>query len=125
MREHFDETGTPGWEPSWLGILARHHQVLQQTVVDGSKVDDHREQIARGYGSATLESLRADGNPRIAGNIKGIPLLRVLHELCGRRRPARIINFYVAGFANIKPTMDAANSWNRDKAKQRLSAIRN
>ncbi len=85
--------------------------VLAQTIVDGSKVDEVVT-IARGYGAATLET-QGDGNPRIAGNIKGVPYY-VFFMNCTDQAACEDINFY-AGFADIKPTMDALNAWNREK----------
>ena len=93
-----------------LGALAAT-SALAQSIVDGSKVDEIVT-IARGYGAATLES-QGDGNPRIAGNIKGVPYY-VFFMNCTDQAACEDINFY-AGFANIKPTMDALNAWNRDK----------
>lgn len=98
----------------WVGLLLgalSAGPTLAQTVVDGSKVDEIVT-IARGYGSATLES-QGDGNPRIAGNIKGVPYY-VFFMNCAADKACEDINFY-AGFADIKPTMDALNAWNRDK----------
>lgn len=93
-----------------LGTLAGG-PALAQSVIDGSKVDEIVT-IARGYGAATLES-QGDGNPRIAGNIKGVPYY-VFFKNCAEQAACEDINFY-AGFANVKPTMDALNAWNRDK----------
>jgi len=84
---------------------------LAQNVVDGSAVDEIVT-LAKGYGAAALES-QGDGNPRIAGNIKGVPYY-VFFMNCTDHTACEDINFY-AGFANIKPTMDALNAWNRDK----------
>jgi uncharacterized membrane protein len=98
------------WAAVTLGALATT-PVLAQSVVDGSKVDEIVT-IARGYGSATLET-QSDGNPRIAGNIKGVPYY-VFFMNCATAAACEDINFY-AGFTNIKPTMDALNAWNRDK----------
>lgn len=93
-----------------LGTLACS-PALAQNVLDGSKVDEIVT-IARGYGAARLES-QGDGNPRIAGNIKGVPYY-VFFMNCTDQAACEDINFY-AGFADIKPTMDALNAWNRDK----------
>lgn len=93
-----------------LGALLAGPAVAQ-SVVDGSKVDEIVT-IARGYGSATLET-QSDGNPRIAGNIKGVPYY-VFFMNCAAADACEDINFY-AGFADIKPAMDALNAWNRDK----------
>jgi hypothetical protein len=82
-----------------------------QSVIDGTAVDEIVT-LARGYGAATLES-QGDGNPRIAGNIKGVPYY-VFFMNCTDHAACEDINFY-AGFADIKPTMDALNAWNRDK----------
>lgn len=93
-----------------LGTLASG-PALAQSVIDGSAVDEIVT-IARGYGAATLES-QGDGNPRISGNIKGVPYY-VFFMNCTDKTACEDINFY-AGFANLKPTMDALNAWNRDK----------
>jgi hypothetical protein len=93
-----------------LGSLACG-PALGQNVIDGSAVDEIVT-IAKGYGAATLES-QGDGNPRIAGNIKGVPYY-VFFMNCTDKTACEDVNFY-AGFANIKPTMDALNAWNRDK----------
>lgn len=83
-----------------------------QSVVDGSKVDEIVT-LARGYGSATLET-QSDGAPRIAGNIKGVPYYVFFMNCTAAGAACEDLNFY-AGFADIKPTMDALNAWNRDK----------
>jgi hypothetical protein len=97
---------------AWLAIAATlaAGPALAQNLVDGSKVDAIVE-LARAYGTAALES-QSDGNPRITGKIKGVPyyvfLMNCDSGVC------EDLNFY-AGFANIKPTLDAINAWNRDK----------
>lgn len=98
---------------AWLAIAAAlaTGPALSQELVDGSKVDSIVE-LARGYGSATLES-QTDGSPRIAGKIKGVPYY-VFFMNCTEGANCEDLNFY-AGFANIKPTLDAINAWNRDK----------
>ncbi len=60
-------------------LVAMAVPAAAQDLVDGSKVDDIVT-LARGYGAAELED-QPGGAPRIAGNIKGVPVLRVLHEL--------------------------------------------
>lgn len=98
---------------AWLAIAATlaASPALAQDLVDGSKVDAIVE-LARGYGTASLES-QADGSPRIAGKIKGVPYYVFLMN-CTDGAACEDLNFY-AGFANIKPTLDAINAWNRDK----------
>lgn len=98
------------WAAIALGALAAT-PAAAQSLVDGSKVDDIVT-LARGYGSATLET-QGNGNPRIAGNIKGVPYY-VFFMNCDAGAACEDLNFY-AGFADIKPTMDALNAWNRDK----------
>lgn len=98
------------WIALMLGIAAAG-PATAQTMIDGGQVDEIVT-IARGHGSATLET-QADGNPRIAGNIGGVPYY-VFFFNCAAGAACEDINFY-AGFANIKPTMDALNAWNRDR----------
>lgn len=98
------------WAAIALGALAAT-PAAAQSLVDGSKVDDIVT-LARGYGSATLET-QGNGNPRIAGNIKGVPYY-VFFMNCDAGAACEDLNFY-AGFVDIKPTMDALNAWNRDK----------
>ena len=98
---------------AWLGValaLAAGPAAAQE-LLDGGKVDEIVT-IAKGYGSAILEK-QPDGHPRIAGNIKGVPYY-VFFMNCSSEGACEDINFY-AGFADIKPTMDALNAWNRDK----------
>lgn len=83
---------------------------LAQTI-DGSSVDAIVD-LAKGYGEATLET-QADGHPRIAGKAGGIPY-QVFFLNCSDGGVCEDLNFY-AGFAGVKPTMDAMNAWNRDK----------
>ena len=80
-------------------------------MMDGSAVDGILG-FARQYGTATLEA-QADGQPRIAGETGGIPY-QVFFLNCAAAGVCEDINFY-AGFAGVKPTMDAMNAWNRDK----------
>ena len=84
---------------------------LAQDLVDGSQVDDIVA-IARTHGSASLES-QADGSPRIAGRINGVPY-HVLFMNCTAARACEDLNFYAA-FADLKPTLDAINAWNRER----------
>lgn len=96
----------------WLAIAATlaASPLAAQELIDGSKVDAIVE-LARGYGTASIES-QSDGSPRITGKLKGVPyyvfLMNCANGVC------EDLNFY-AGFANIKPTLDAINAWNRDK----------
>ena len=84
---------------------------MGQELIDGGKVDEIVT-LARGYGAATLED-QPGGNPRIAGNIKGVPYY-VFFMNCVTAKPCEDLNFYAA-FAGVKPAMDALNAWNRDK----------
>lgn len=98
---------------AWLAVAAMlvTGSASAQELIDGSKVDAIVE-LARNYGSATLET-QADGNPRISGKLKGVPYY-VFFMNCTGTAGCEDLNFY-AGFANIKPTLDAINAWNRDK----------
>lgn len=82
-----------------------------QALLDGSHIDEIAT-IARSYGTATLEA-QDDGAPRIAGAIKGVPY-QLFFMNCMAGADCEDVNFYAA-FAEIKPTMDALNSWNRDR----------
>ncbi len=98
---------------AWLALAAVFlaAPATAEELLDGGKVDEILA-IAQGYGSATLEK-QDNGNPRIAGNIKGVPYY-VFFMNCPADAACEDINFYAA-FADIKPTMDALNAWNRDK----------
>jgi hypothetical protein len=78
--------------------------------IDGGAVDEILA-LARGYGDATVET-QPDGHPRIAGMANGVPY-QVFFLNCDSG-PCEDLDFY-AGFAGIKPTLDAMNAWNRDK----------
>lgn len=85
--------------------------VQAQEVIDGSNVDEILN-IARGYGSATLET-QSNGDPKITGRIEGVGY-QVYFMNCTDNKNCEDINFY-AGFLDNKQTMDAINAWNRDK----------
>jgi len=98
---------------AWLAFTAIGiaTPTLAQDLLDGGKVDEIVA-IAKGYGTAELEA-QSNGHPRIAGSIGGVPYY-VFFMNCADGKPCEDINFY-AGFADLKPTMDALNAWNRDK----------
>lgn len=89
-----------------LGICA---PVLAEPI-DGSAIDDIVS-LAAGYGYAGLE-YQPNGQPRIAGEVGGVPY-QVFFLNCDSGT-CEDLNFY-AGFAGVKPTMDALNAWNRSK----------
>ena len=78
--------------------------------IDGSAIDDILA-LAKGYGEASLET-QANGQPRIAGKVGEVPY-QVFFLNCDSGA-CEDLNFY-AGFADVKPTMDSMNAWNRDK----------
>jgi len=80
-------------------------------LIDGSHVDEIAG-IATGYGTAQLLT-DDDGAPRISGAIKGVPY-QIFFMNCTEGKDCEDLNFY-AGFSDIKPTLEAINSWNRDK----------
>ena len=82
-----------------------------QTVIDGSQTDEILN-IARGYGSATLEK-QSNGDPKISGRIEGVTY-QVYFMNCTDNESCEDLNFY-AGFLDNKQTLEAINAWNRDK----------
>lgn len=82
-----------------------------QEIIDGSRIDEIVA-IAAAHGEARLEA-QANGDPRIAGTIGGVPYQLFLMN-CTAHADCEDLNFY-SGFRDIKPTMDALNAWNRDK----------
>ena len=83
----------------------------QAQTVDGSQVDEILN-IARGYGSATLEA-QTNGDPKISGKIDGVTY-QVFFMNCTDNKNCEDLNFY-AGFLDNKQTLEAINAWNRDK----------
>ena len=82
-----------------------------QATLDGSQVDEILN-LARGYGSATLEA-QSNGDPKIAGKVEGVTY-QVFFMNCTNNTNCEDLNFY-AGFADNKPTLEVINAWNRDK----------
>ena len=89
--------------------FAAHAQ--SQTVIDGNATDEILN-IARGYGSAALET-QSTGNPKISGRIEGVAY-QVFFLNCTDNVNCEDLNFY-AGFLDNKQTLEAINAWNRDK----------
>jgi len=79
-----------------------------QTIVDGSNVDEILN-LAREHGSADLTK-EDNGNPRIAGKIKGVNY-HILFLNCTDNRDCEDVQFY-AGFLDNKPTLEVINAWN-------------
>jgi len=80
-------------------------------IVDGGQPDEIVN-VARGYGSATLER-QSNGDPMIAGKIEGVTY-QVYFMNCTANANCEDLNFY-AGFLDNKQTLEAINAWNRDK----------
>ncbi len=93
-----------------MGLLS---QAMGQSdaLIDGADVEEIVN-VARGYGSATLET-RDDGNPKIAARIDGISY-QIYFLNCDEAHVCEDINFY-AGFLDNKPSLEHINAWNRDK----------
>ena len=85
---------------------------MAQETVDGTNVDEVAN-IARGYGSVTVETA-SNGDPRIDGKIEGVSYYLFFRNCSDSNTDCEDLNFY-AGFIDNKPTMEAINSWNRDK----------
>ncbi len=85
--------------------------VQAQTIVDGASVDEILN-LARGYGSASLEA-QSNGDPKISGRMDGV-LYQVYFMNCTDNTNCEDINFY-AGFSDLKPDLESINAWNRDK----------
>jgi hypothetical protein len=92
-----------------LGLVGSAY--AQSDLVDGSNVDEILN-LARGYGSATLDT-QDNGDPMINGKVDGIGYV-LFFQNCTDNKNCEDVRFY-AGFADNKPTMDAINAWNRDK----------
>jgi hypothetical protein len=84
---------------------------LAQELVDGGNIDTILE-IAKAHGEAVLET-QTDGDPRISGRINGLGY-QLFFMNCTASKDCEDLNFY-AGFAELKPTVDAINDWNRNK----------
>lgn len=92
-------------------LLGTAFAAQAQTTLDGSQVDEILN-IARGYGSATLEK-QSSGDPKISGKIAGVTY-QVFFMNCTNNTNCEDLNFY-AGFLDNKPTLEVINAWNRDK----------
>jgi hypothetical protein len=82
-----------------------------QAMIDGAQVDEILN-IARGYGSASIES-QSNGDPKISGKIEGVTY-QVFFMNCTDNTNCEDLNFY-AGFLDNKQTLEVINAWNRDK----------
>lgn len=94
---------------SALAVLSA--PAFAQELLDGGDVEAILE-IAKAHGEAVLEA-QTDGNPRISGRIDGLGY-QLFFMNCTDGKACEDLNFY-AGFANLKPTVDAINDWNRNK----------
>lgn len=82
-----------------------------QELVNGGDVEAILE-IAKAHGEASLEA-QSSGDPRISGRINGLGY-QLFFMNCTDGKDCEDLNFY-AGFAELKPTVDAINDWNRNK----------
>jgi hypothetical protein len=87
-------------------VLATAFSAQAQRIVDGSNVDE-MVKIARGYGSAELET-QANGDPQIRGEIEGVTYY-VTFMNCTDNTNCEDINFY-AGFLDNKQTLEVINA---------------
>jgi hypothetical protein len=92
-------------------VMASALSAQAQTIVDGAMVDEILN-LARGYGSANLET-QSNGDPKITGKIEGVTY-QVFFMNCTNNTNCEDLNFY-AGFLDNKQTLDVINAWNRDK----------
>lgn len=92
-------------------FAASAYTAQAQSIVDGNMVDEILN-IARGYGSATLET-QSNGDPKISGRVEGVTY-QVFFMNCTDNASCEDLNFY-AGFLDNKQTLDVINAWNRDK----------
>lgn len=92
-------------------LLGTVFSAQAQATLDGSNVDEILN-IARGYGSANLET-QSNGDPKISGKVEGVTY-QVFFMNCTNNTNCEDLNFY-AGFLDNKPTLDVINAWNRDK----------
>jgi hypothetical protein len=81
------------------------------TLIFGSDVDAIVN-IARNYGSATIETQKS-GLPKISARI-GSALYAVYFQNCATPQNCDDLNLY-AGFLDTKPTPDRINAWNSKK----------
>ena len=70
------------------------------------------ENLARGFGSATLER-RSNGEPYIVGRIDGTKY-GIYFYGCENGKACQSIQFS-AGWSGTKMTLESVNRWNRDK----------
>jgi len=92
-------------------VLGTAFAAQTQAMIDGNSTDELLN-IARGYGSATLET-QDSGDPKISGKIEGVTY-QVYFMNCTENKDCEDLNFY-AGFLDNKQTLEVINAWNRDK----------
>lgn len=92
-------------------LLGTAFSAQAQATLDGSQVDEILN-LARGYGSANLET-QSNGDPKISGKVEGVTY-QVFFMNCTNGTNCEDLNFY-AGFRDNKPTLEVINAWNRDK----------
>ena len=83
----------------------------QDDLLTGNNVDDILN-IARGYGSATLD-VQTNGDPKITGKMDGVTY-QVYFRNCTDNANCEDLNFY-AGFLDLKPSLEVINDWNYNK----------
>jgi hypothetical protein len=91
--------------------LALSLSAFSQSTITGTNTDKILN-IARGYGSATLVT-QSNGDPQINGKIDGISY-QIYFRNCTDNASCEDLNFYL-GFLDLKPSLDAINTWNASK----------
>jgi hypothetical protein len=91
-----------------LGFTVSAHA---QDLLTGANVDEILN-IARGYGSASLEE-QSNGDPKITGKMDGVTY-QVYFRNCTDNTNCEDLNFY-AGFLDLKPGLEVINDWNYNK----------
>jgi hypothetical protein len=78
-----------------------------------AKEPDKILEIAKGYGSATLDKDN-DGDPKINGKIDGIKYVIFFYG-CSENKDCNSLQFNATWSMSDKPALEAINEWNRTK----------
>ena len=95
-----------------VAVLGATVGAQAQTILDARDVDAIMD-IARAYGTTSMETQDDNGHPMIAVSTPTFTYYVKLRNCDASHANCEDINFY-AGFANVKPTLDAINSWNME-----------